>query len=462
MFTIKNAIKNIYRYKNKYILFGLLYLALILAAFVCMNVFMQMDKVTNNIYKNYANVVRFNKMYRPKAGEIFDFSTTIPRFTKNDFLEFINFEYVNDVKFLSYNFSTYYTEDSYFDPVTGEFNRPSIEFYIDGTVIPSGPLNNLVGIVGYNMSLLHLSMVDFALESGRMFENDDEAVIAKNITSSVMGDWNKLNIGDKIVIKNDDIYKEFTVVGILKPNPTDHSKLAKQVLFTTFASAEYFDIIASEGTGGIGLNDTMISGGNSIEGRDYFRTGYDALIYLNPTEIIADLNRKELMDTDIMAEPVFPEHETITNLIKNMRDNTGIFLIITLLVIVCMTIFSTAILLNSRKYEIAVLRSTGTKKSRLIINYLIENLTFIWGITVVSLVVAQFILPIFTGKMFENMRGLVSVEMIENLTQGTNIDLFQNIGIVFGGTTAVVILSLILAYINIIRFEPLKIFNKQY
>jgi hypothetical protein len=38
----------------------------------------------------------------------------------------------------------------------------------------------------------------------------------------------------------------------------------------------------------------------------------------------------------------------------------------------------------------------------------------------------------------------------------------QNVGLVFGGTTAVVMLSLVLACVGIVRFQPLKIFSKQY
>jgi ABC-type antimicrobial peptide transport system permease subunit len=121
------------------------------------------------------------------------------------------------------------------------------------------------------------------------------------------------------------------------------------------------------------------------------------------------------------------------------------------------------ILMNSRKYEIAVLRSVGMKKSRIIVNYLIENLAFIWGLTLIALIAAQFISRIFTGMIFRDIQDLVSPEIFKQLTRSANLELIlQNTGLVFGGTAVVVILSLILACINIIRFEPLKIFNKRY
>ena len=118
------------------------------------------------------------------------------------------------------------------------------------------------------------------------------------------------------------------------------------------------------------------------------------------------------------------------------------------------TIISTIVLLNSRKYEIAILRSAGMKKRRLILNYLLENIFFVWGITIISFIVSAFISNIFINDILS-----------DSPLSANNINvnfLLQNAGLVFGGTTAVVMLSLVLACVNIVRFEPLKIFNKQY
>ena len=95
---IKNAVKNIYRYKSKYILFGVLYLALILAASVCVNIFVQMERATDHILREYAGVSRFAGRASGGAG--------MKRRTKEEFLEYINTEHVSDVRFLRYNFAT--------------------------------------------------------------------------------------------------------------------------------------------------------------------------------------------------------------------------------------------------------------------------------------------------------------------------------------------------------------------
>jgi hypothetical protein len=65
--------------------------------------------------------------------------------------------------------------------------------------------------------------------------------------------------------------------------------------------------------------------------------------------------------------------------------------------------------------------------------------------------------------VFANIQNLMPAESYEYITQGAHLELLlQNAGLVFGGTTVIVMMSLVLACINIMRFEPLKIFNKQY
>ncbi|MCL2313214.1 MAG: ABC transporter permease [Firmicutes bacterium] len=454
MFTIKNVIKNIYRYKNKYILFGVLYLIVILTASVCVNIFMQMGQVTDNILREYAGVVKFN-------GRVsHDFDDVKPRFTKDDFLQYINMEHIYDIRLFRYNFIAI-SDTNILRENVSELKR---ELYIDGEIIPIGFPLMPVFVFGYNMSLLHLETDGFELEKGRMFEKTDEVVIAKN---KVKGDfesqfggksWQDLDLGDKIIIKNDDgIYKEFTVVGIKKQNPNDDINTNRCIIYTTFESAEYFENIVGEKVIGYAI-DTDSRGGNG----EIIYPGYDALIYLDSPDNYWDL-RSKMINMGVWIEPLFPNFRALINLTQNMQSWSMLFMILTGLIIIFVTIISTVILLNSRKYEIAVLRSAGMKKIRLIANYLIENLAFIWGISIISLITTQFIAPIFTSSIFTGMQDLISVEMYANLTQSANLELiFQTIGIIFGGTTAVVMLSLILVCINILKFEPLKIFNKQY
>jgi putative ABC transport system permease protein len=478
MFIIKNAVKNIYRYKNKYILFGVLYLVLILAASVCVALFVRMSAVTDNIAREYAGVVRLQGVGRGTAS--------LPdRLVKEEYVELKNVRYIDDLRFLKYNFAT--------SSLRENVSALEVEINIGRDITPVNTSRfEPVFISGYNLSLLYLALEDFNLESGRMFENDGEAVISKNsrfiphsprrwdedtqmpIEPQPLADefWNDLDLGDKITIKNaDGIYKEFTIVGIQAENPDDGIHTNRRKIYTTLESAEYFDTIAAvEGVGTLGYSITPITEHNS--GRDesnIIRMGYDTLVYLDkPENYYALFNY--LINNDIninglyfMVYPLFSDFWALTSLARTIQVNMEAFMMLAAFLIIVVTIIVTIILLNNRKYEIAVLRSVGMKKSKLILSYLAENLAFIWSIAFVSLITAQFIAQPFVSRVLEGIHEFVSPEMFEQLTHSANIELIlQNIAWVFGGTTAVVMLSLILACINIVRFEPLKIFNKRY
>ena len=475
MFTLKNSIKNIYRYKNKYIMFGTLYLILILAVSVCVNIFVYTNEITDNILIEYAGVSRLNK----SSTSIFEF---IDSPAKNEYLKLKEMEGICDIRFLKYNFATDFLKENVLDL--------EVTVNIGGNVTLINTASHApVFVLGYNMSLLHLAVDEFNLEKGRMFENDGEAVITKNskfvpIKPRIWNEasaswnelelkneheqWNDLDLGDKIIIKNDDgFYKEFTVVGIQEENPDNDIDTNRRMIYTTLEAAEYFDVIAL--IEGAGLHGYDVAPNQDFEYSNLIKMGYDVLVYLDSPENFLTLNNY-LINNDINISglsvsitPLFFDFWTIIRVTKNTQSLSELFIILITIIIICMTIIATIILLNNRKYEIAVLRSAGMKKIRIIVNYLIENLAFIWGITLIAFIAAQFIAPLFTNRMFENLRELVAPEMFRYLTNVGDVELIlQSAGFVFGGTTIIVMLSLILACVNIVRFEPLKIFNKNY
>ena len=482
MFTIKNAIKNIYRYKNKYILFGVLYFILILAASVCTTIFVQMGQVTEKISKEYAGVVNLTVYANVIKENRIDFnaydnfeSWDWTRLPKEEYLKIKDLsERIEDIKFLRYNFATNHLKEDVSELRT-ELNIGGVASQVN--ISYAEP----VFVLGYNMELLYLVPEDFDLESGRMFKNDSECVIDKNskfipqqwddISESFVAfdpdeeKWNDLDLGNKIVIKNDDgIYKEYTVVGIQKEKPEYDERTNRRIIYTTFESAEYFNSVAFKKSRTYSVYPWTDGERMSIfEGeKRIINMDYEVIAFINSYENFPEyLDEMESMGIQLL--PFFPDFRTITNLTTEMYYLALVFMVLILFIIICVTIIATTILLNNRKYEVAVLRSIGMKKSKLIVTYLIENLAFIWGISVVSMLVAQFISGMFTVNVFDGIKEFVSPDFFESLARGVNTAmLMQNAGLVFGGTTAVVILSLILACINIVRFEPLKIFNKQY
>ena len=448
MYTIINSLKNIYRYLGKYKAFAVLFIIVILAAAICVNIYLRMDKITDNILHEYASVVRFDSPIRSAADQ------QKPRMTKNEYLQYKNNEYISDIRFFRYIF--------YAGNTTCEIKKSLI---FNGKKQSWGGSGQPFIIIGYNTSLLNLETYEFKLEQGRMFEKDDEAVIDKNRLypdgKEFLGKegWNDLELGDKVVLYTDaGLYKEYTIVGILEQDPENTREDYYYALYTTLEGAECFDSIAKPNRYAIAEYLTK-----HLPCSDMFlNTGYDTLIYLESPEYFTPLSNM-LFSDGIRIKTLFPNANALLNLTNSMRMICVVFMVIAGLLIVCVTIVSTNILLNTRKYEIAVLRSIGMKKSRLILGYLIENLAFIWGITLIALIAAQFIAPLFSGSVTGEMSALVSPEMLANLTSVTNIGfVLENVGIVFIGTTAVVILSLVMTIVNIVRFEPLKIFSKQY
>jgi len=462
MFILKNAIKNIYRNKSKYIIFGILYLILILTASVSVNIYIQMRQASDKIDKESAGVAKLS--YNGGSGDNISpyISGSSKRAKREDILKYTEIEHVDDIKLFKYNFNTTYLKSDV-SPLKKELHiNVNVIFwdnFHDGSFY----------ISGYNTSLLYLVKDDFKLESGRMFEKNDEAVIDKNRLNTDYSEWNDLDLGDKIVIKNDDgIYKEFTVVGITEQDSDDDKDTYRCKIYTNLESAEYFDVIAAEyqtiyTTISMDMHNKLITSGEVHKLRKYLmNVGYDALVFLDSSSNLGYV-QKEMRESGANLEPFFDNYWFLSQLTVNMAGDAMVYMAITGLLIVSVTIISTIISLNSRKYEIAVLRSTGTKKSRLIVSYLIENLVFIWSIAIISLIAAQFISKIFTGNILESIQTLMTAESFDSMTKGLNLELLlKTTGLVFSGTTVVVMLSLILACINIVRFEPLKIFNKRY
>ncbi len=463
MYIIKNAVKNIYRYKNKYIMFGILWFVLILTASVCVNIIVRMNKITDNILREYAGV----SVMASFSSEMFAFAD---RMTKNEYLKVKNIKEISDIRFLRYNFNTDFIEEDTPELITTSGGR-----LVEGWVF----------VLGYNMSLLHLVPDDFDLDSGRMFENGSECVISKNIKAAdeASESWNKTELGDTVIIKNaNGIFKEFTVVGIQKQIEEDFPETNRKVVYTTLEGAEYFEKIAlvknansfsykfnnilpNEINKTLQSNDELHYSGFSI--KNGARMGYIPLLYLDKPEMFLNIEN-QLFDLEsngisISLFPLFADYRPLIRLTLNLDRSSKSFTVIITFLIICVAVIATTIIINSRKYEIAVMRSIGMTKRRILFNYLIENLAFIWSITFAVLIIAQFIGPFYTKNVFESMSSMVSPDVYKNLTKGTNIELLlQNILIVFGGMTVTVIFSLVLTSVNILRFEPLKIFNRQY
>lgn len=456
MFSIKNSIINIYRYRTKYVSYSFLYTLLITVASVCVGVYMQMSVASNTITREYAGVSVLRE-------NIIDIENLPDRMLEADYNELKEIEHIEDIKMLKYHFQT-------------NFVKPDIT-PLKVTINSSDHIDAPVFVLGYNTSLMHLASKEFLLVSGKLFENENECVISKNPFASdeASKKWNNLSLGDRILIHNDDgVNKEYIITGILESDIDDHADVNRRIIYTSLEGASYYDYIAPVEDAGItsyGLREISLeditSNNFDINSDIQIKMGYEVLVYLDDPEeylnVQDDLFKNEYKNYLFTLEPMFTNFRSLLNMTRVMANNASGFMVITAVLLIFVTVITTVMLLGTRKYEIAVLRSIGMRKSELVISYLIENLVFIWGITIVSFIMAQFITPLFTENIFEGMQTMVSSDVYERIT-GSFVwdDYIKNFMIVFGGSTAIVLISSIISCVNIMRFEPLKIFNKRF
>ena len=90
MFLIRNAIKNIYRYRRKYITYGILFLLLITAASVCVGIYLRMSEATDAIVREYAGVSVLNV----DLADI-DLYNPPDRLTRKDFESLADIEHIS-------------------------------------------------------------------------------------------------------------------------------------------------------------------------------------------------------------------------------------------------------------------------------------------------------------------------------------------------------------------------------
>ncbi len=443
--TILNPILRLKKYSGTYRPFLILFLILFTAASVSVSIIASSNSMTDNIIKEYAGLLKIDSVYGKVDSSM--------RMTKEEYLALSDEPHIEKVNFYKYVLNLQ-TLDENALPLKKTIFKGSETMKDWGT--PGQPFF----VYGYNPELKYLELDGMTLEKGRWFEEENEAVINKNAlcVSMEYSGWNGLDIGDKIKLDNSGgISKEFTIVGVLAQDPADDEDTYKFELYTLLSDAEYFDAINTK---------KQVSYQKYHTDSNYTWQlgfiGYEALIYLDsPSNFIAVKN--ELAVKGLNAVSFFSDANSMLSLTTAMQQSCVIYIIITAFLVLCVTLISTHILLSSRKYEIAVLRSTGMSKISIIISYLLENLIFIWGITVVSLVLAAFISPALTKSTFEQIKSLVSPEMYGRITSESVLTLLlRSAGIVFAGTTAAVIISLLFTAVSIMRFSPLKIYNKRY
>lgn len=440
MYTIKNSIKNIYRNRNSYIKFGILYFIIVLAAAVFISSFNKMTGIADYISREYASVVTVDDMvsYGKYARRT--------RPTKNELLSMKDKDGISDVRIFKYIYSCSNAK------VTLEIDSEMVSWSVPTTYL-----------VGYNQESMNLECDDLILEDGRMFENENEVVIYKDRQRPKIGktkDWNDLSLGDKIIVSSADITHEYTVVGILAEEPEKKGYNNLYIMYTDFDGAECFDISEPDDFQMIMKSGFQTDNIPMFGSSDCISEGYHALISLEKPDDFTSM-REAFTDEGLYLRTLLPDANKMLRLTNSTKYSIAAYLMISCLILIAIAVIATNILLNSRKYEIAVLRSVGMSKLRLVIGLVVENLVFVWGVTTVALMVSAFIEPMFTSGVIGEIRKMISAETLSMMIH-VGWNRIINILMVYSGTTAIVIISLAITVICIVRFEPLKIFSKQH
>jgi len=454
MFTIKNAIKNIHRNRTHYKLFGTFYFVIICLAAVFINMFVYSNNSIDKLKIEYGGTLIITQ-----HG---NFAEQIKYFNLDNYMQFNDSRYVESVKIRSLTVSTgqmgEYPSDIeknvYIHIKTNNETRQLKNLY-----------NNAVYFTALNFENLTKDEQDkFILSQGRIFENSGEAVIAVNKKNPIE-EWNLLGLGDTVTVTiGENLIKEYAVVGILQDNEAITANAKTRVLYTTFDEFSELTNILED-------NFTSVTMGEINNPFNVKFSNNNYTVPIEGVEVVAELKscedyyefHSETSGKGYTAEPLNPNVNRILHMLDDSRATGFTFTFFTCLIIIVSTVIITIISLSNRKYEIAVLRSVGMKKSQIIFSYFIENLVFIMILSIFSLIISPFISNIFISFKLSGFEMSIIKDTLNNSNELINLVLmFQNTMIVFGVTIGVVILSLMLACINIVRFEPLKIFNKQY
>ncbi|MCL2188502.1 MAG: hypothetical protein FWC16_00420 [Defluviitaleaceae bacterium] len=433
MYIIKNAFKNIGRYKLTYFLFSGFYLILISASVLFINIHIFTQNAIPEIQNYFNSTV---------IVEQANFQATLDIFSYDDFMYILNTPYVNDIHFNSFAFSpsTLYIDREGNAQWYKLFDETEV-FWLSYNGTKKNGVQNLLRhliITGFNATFPQ----DFSMVEGRMFENDNEAVVFRN-TRIACNDFIyifSLEIGDTLVFKYGDFYKEYYIVGLL-----DETTGAPYVpiLFTTFNSAEIFNVFPQH------LQGSVI---NTITGLRIF-TGYDATIFLRAADDFLALHNKVQWHSNGLYRIAMRYRDTQgsqLNITISIAQISWLVTLVAISFIISLTIIASMIIISNRKYDIAVLRSMGMGKLQLITGQIIENLLFVWGIFIISFALSTvaFIFMLYPWLL---QQYIIPLEI--SILSSALPSLFVN----FLLTSIVAILSIVITSIFILSVQPLKL-----
>ena len=169
MFNIKNAIKNIYRYKSRYISFAVMFFAALCIASVSVSLLFYASHSIELLKKEYAGNVKL-RMRR-------DYKNVNKDSMLDAILSYEKSQYVESITLRKNIFSTAQTHTG-ISPDGYSIRNAEVHLTTDDK---TEQVSGDVYVMGYNFEALSAEEISrFDIETGRMYENGDECVIAVN------------------------------------------------------------------------------------------------------------------------------------------------------------------------------------------------------------------------------------------------------------------------------------------
>lgn len=372
MYLFHNALKNIVRNKNRYILIS----GIMIIILVAVTVSNMINSTTRSVIDDYIN--RFNtrvfftqdirRVLAQGPDEHGFFSA--PRITTDDFLSFADSELVVATQFtgsihaFGESFHGFDQSEQLPDGGDGFVRTPE-----QTAIIEARPIANSVVLGFSDISLIEDFNIGLrAISEGRFFANLNECIISLDFAQ-----LNDLKVGDTISLFNVDDPEHtltLTITGIYYDLTTEHSNPSG------FAVANRRNQILVS-------YDTLISGSTFLTA-----VHTQATFYIQSPEygeaFECELREKGLSDVFVVNIDS-TNYQQIVEPVRGLARISNLMLLVVLAFGCSVLILLSVLSVRERKYEIGVLRAMGMEKGRVAAGLMLETLVIIAVCLVIGL-----------------------------------------------------------------------------
>ncbi len=446
MYILQTALKNINRYKIRYITFGVL---LFIVA--------MLGVMSSGVYKTSELIV---EQLKYELGAILYVKDNGGSLTVDEIKKISGFPQVNKVETTRYRIAFYSYSLKINDELLSKDKITDLSFtsflakysgMAAFTTTEPFPGLNMYGINTSSDAYINKSETSY-ISDGRLPQNETEVVINKNFID--VFNLESVNIGSTVILTIGELSKTYNVVGVFNNidfTSQNHSGENNPVFccfFSTLEGAEYFN----------NTDNYKLYGENygiRFETLEGFQ-GYETYFYLNSykdydgfSTALTQLSDKTPMH-HYRAQYIRPGMNMYSDTYEDTQRLSGFIinalLIIGAIIIIIMTVLS----MNERRYEIGVLLSVGMNKWRIYLIFASELLIFVTFIMTAGLACGLGFMPDLIGRLIQ---GVVRVS---NVSVGINVAFLM-----LSASITLALISSAVCALSILRFRPMTILRSR-